>query len=218
MDTKTILHHVDHTILAPQATWEEVKTICDEAKWGHAASVCIPPCFVKKASDYLQGEIPVCTVIGFPHGNVATEVKVFEAEYARLCGATELDMVINVGMVKEARWTDLLDELKAMRVASRGAILKVIIETCLLTDGEKAKLCELVSEAGADYIKTSTGFSTGGATVADVLLFRKNLAPGVKIKASGGIRTMEAANAFLEAGADRLGSSALIPLAKQQKP
>lgn len=218
MDTKTILQHVDHTVLAPQATWEDVKTICEEAKWGHAASVCIPPCFVKKASDYLQGEIPVCTVIGFPHGNVSTEVKVFEAEYARRCGAVELDMVINIGMVKEARWTDLLEELKAMRVACEGATLKVIIETCLLTDEEKARLCELVSEAGADYIKTSTGFSTGGATVADVLLFREKLAPQVRIKASGGIRTMEAAQAFLEAGADRLGSSALIPLAKQQKP
>lgn len=216
MDIKTILQHVDHTILSPQATWEEVKAVCCEAQWGNAASVCIPPCFVKKAAEYLQGSIPVCTVVGFPHGNVASEVKVFEAGHALRCGAAEIDMVINVGMVKEENWGDLFAELQAMRETCHDAVLKVIIETCLLTEAEKVRLCELVSEAGADYIKTSTGFSTGGATVEDVLLFRRTLAPRVKIKASGGIRTFEAAKEFLRAGADRLGSSALIPLAKQE--
>lgn len=218
MDTKTILQHVDHTILSPQATWEEVKTVCEEAQWGNAASVCIPPCFVKKAAEYLQDTIPVCTVIGFPHGNVPSEVKVFEAEYALSSGASEVDMVINVGMVKEENWDELFAELRAMRKAAQGAVLKVIVETCLLTEAEKVKLCHLVSKAGADYIKTSTGFSTGGATVEDVMLFRTHLAPGVKIKASGGIRSFESAQAYLNAGADRLGSSALIPLAKQEKP
>lgn len=216
MHIKTILQHVDHTILSPMATWKEVKIACEEAQWADAASVCIPPCFVKQAAAHLHGTVPVCTVVGFPHGNVPSEGKVFEAEYALQAGAAEVDMVINIGMVKDEHWDSLLAELQAIREATQGAVLKVIVETCLLTKAEKKTLCHLVSEAGADYIKTSTGFSSGGAMLADVLLFRAHLAPQVRIKASGGIRSLEAAQAFLLAGADRIGSSALIPLAKQQ--
>lgn len=216
MEMKTILQRVDHTILSPQARWEEVKTICDEAIWGEAASVCLPPCYVAQAAEYLKGRIPVCTVVGFPHGNVTSAIKALEAEHALASGAVEIDMVINLGMVKDQRWEELFSELCTMRSVCQGAVVKVIVETCLLTEEEKRKLCRLVSEAKADYIKTSTGFSTGGATVEDVRLFRANLSKDVKIKASGGIRTFEAAQAMVEAGADRLGSSALIPLAKQQ--
>lgn len=217
MEIKSMLQHVDHTILSPQAKWEEVKIICEEAKWGQAASVCIPPCYVSQAADYLNGSIPVCTVVGFPHGNVTSEIKALEAEHALGSGAVEIDMVINLGMVKDERWDDLLSELCTLRAVCQGYVLKVIVETCLLTEEEKRKLCHLVSEAKADYIKTSTGFSTGGATAEDVRLFRAILPKEVKIKASGGIRSFEAAQAMLEAGADRLGSSALIPLAKQKK-
>lgn len=216
MNDKEILKHVDHTILKPEATWVEAKQICDEGLWGQTASVCLSPCFVPTAVEYLAGRLTVCTVIGFPHGNVDTKVKAFEAEQARRAGATEIDMVISLGLVKEGRWDDLLSQVRAVKSAGEDALLKVIVEACLLTQEEKIRLCTLVSEAGADYIKTSTGFSSGGANVEDVTLFRQHIAPGVKIKAAGGIRRFEAARAFLDAGADRIGSSALVPLAMKQ--
>jgi len=217
MDTREILKHVDHTILKPEATWLEAKQICDEGLWGQTACVCLSPCFVPPAVEYLEGRLAVCTVIGFPHGNVDTQVKVFEAEHARRAGASEIDMVISLGLVKEGRWDALLSQVRAVKTAGEDAILKVIVEACLLTQEEKIRLCTLVSEAGADYIKTSTGFSSGGATIEDVTLFRLHIAPGVKIKAAGGIRSFEVAHAFLNAGADRIGSSALIPLAMKQE-
>lgn len=211
MDKQSILNHVDHTILKPEATWEQVRQLCDDAIWGQTASVCIPPCFVSPAAEYLNGRLTIGTVIGFPHGNVDTAVKAFEMERALSAGAGELDMVIRLGLVKEGRWDALLDELRVLRAAAQNAQLKVIVECCLLTETEKCRLCDLVVEAEADYIKTSTGFSTGGASVADVALFHK-LAPTLKIKAAGGIRTFEAAQALLDAGADRIGSSALVAL------
>lgn len=215
MDQKEILRRVDHTILKPEATWPQVQVICDEALWGNCASVCIPPCFVSPVAEYLQGRVPVCTVLGFPHGNVDTASKCFEAQRAIAAGAAELDMVINLGFVKQQRWDALLEELRALRAVCEGKILKVIIETCLLEQEEKRRLCHLVSESGADFIKTSTGFSTGGAALADVQLFRENVAPSVRIKASGGIRDFAAAEAFVAAGAVRLGSSALVALARE---
>lgn len=214
MTQQDILHTVDHTILKPEATWDDAKRICDEALWGNTASVCLSPCFVPKAAHYLQGRLPLCTVIGFPHGTSATEVKAWESEHALRYGAHEIDMVIGLGLVRDARWEALLAEVRTVKAACGDAILKVIVEACLWTDAEKIRLCELVSAAGADFIKTSTGFSAGGATLADVRLFRSHIAPHVKIKAAGGIRTFADATAFLEAGADRLGSSALVALAK----
>jgi len=215
MEKKEILHKVDHTILKPEATWDEVKKICDEGIWGSCASLCISPVFVERAAEYVEGSIPICTVVGFPHGNSTTASKAFEAAQAVKEGAREVDMVIHVGMVKEGRWDKVLEDIRAVKEACAGELLKVIVEACLLTEEEKIRLCQLVSQSGAEYIKTSTGFSTGGATVADVQLFRREIAPHVKIKAAGGIRSFEAAEAFLKAGADRLGSSALVPLAKQ---
>ncbi len=213
MDKSAILRCVDHTILKPEATWDEVRLLCDEALWGQTASVCIPPSFVAPAADYLAGRMTIGTVIGFPHGNVDTAAKAFEMERALSGGAGELDMVIHLGLVKEGRWDAVLDELRVLRSAAQGAQLKVIVECCLLTQEEKRRLCDLVQEAKADYIKTSSGFSTGGATVEDVALFRQQ-APGLKIKAAGGIRSFEAAQALLDAGADRIGSSALVALAR----
>lgn len=216
MTKQQILQQVDHTILKPEATWMQVQAVCDEALWGGVASVCLSPCHVAEAAKYLGAHLPICTVIGFPHGTSEWRVKAFEAECARASGATELDLVLSLGLVKEGRWSAVLDELRSLRTAADGAILKVIVETCLLTQEEKRRLCALVSEAGADYIKTSTGFSSGGATLADVRLFRAELATSVKIKAAGGIRSFESAQAFLEAGADRIGSSALVALAKAE--
>ena len=213
MDTKEILRHCDHTLLKQEATWEQIKNICDEGKAYECASVCIPASYVKQAADYVGNDLKICTVIGFPNGYSTTEVKVFETEDAVRNGADEIDMVVNLGWVKDQRWSDVLEEMKSIKASCNGRILKVIVEACLLTEAEKVKLCELVTEAGAEYIKTSTGFSTGGATVEDVALFKAHIGPGVKIKAAGGIRTFEAAKAMMEAGADRIGASALVKLA-----
>ena len=212
MDKKDILRHCDHTLLKQEATWAQIQQICDEGKAHECASVCIPASYVKQAADYVGNDLKICTVIGFPNGYSTTEVKVFETEDAVRNGADEIDMVVNLGWVKDQRWDELLQEMKSIKASCNGRILKVIVEACLLTQEEKIKLCELVTEAGADYIKTSTGFSTGGATVEDVALFKAHIGPEVKIKAAGGIRTFEAAQAMMDAGADRIGASALVKL------
>lgn len=212
MDKKDILRHCDHTLLKQEATWAQIQQICDEGKKYECASVCIPASYVKQAADYVGNDLKICTVIGFPNGYSTTEVKVFETEDAVRGGADEIDMVVNLGWVKDQRWDDLLHEMKSIKASCNGRILKVIVEACLLTQEEKIKLCELITEAGADYIKTSTGFSTGGATVEDVALFKAHIGPEVKIKAAGGIRTFEAAQAMMDAGAERIGASALVKL------
>ncbi len=214
MDIKNILAHCDHTLLKQTATWAQIKTICDEGMAYHCASVCIPASYVKQAADYVGNQLKICTVIGFPNGYSTTEVKVFETEDAVRNGADEIDMVINLGWVKDQRWDDLLAEIKAVKESCAGRILKVIVETCLLTEEEKIRMCEIVTQAGADFIKTSTGFSTGGATRADIALFKAHVGPNVKIKASGGIHSMEDAQALMDLGADRLGASALVGLVK----
>lgn len=213
-DKKKLLGMVDHTLLLQTATWEEIKALCDDAMEYGTASVCIPPCYVKPAKEYVGEKMKICTVIGFPNGNVTTEVKVFETEDAIKNGADEIDMVINIGMLKAGNDTYVLDEIKQMKKACDGHILKVIIETCLLTEEEKIKMCEIVTEAGADYIKTSTGVSTAGATFADVELFAKYVGPNVRIKAAGGISSIEDAEKFVELGASRLGTSRMIKLLK----
>jgi len=212
MDRSDILKHVDHTILTTTATWEQVKKICDEGMRFGTASVCIPPRFVKKAADYVGHKVKICTVIGFPNGYATPEVKVYETEDAIRNGAVEIDMVVNLGLVKQGDWEGILEEIKAVKASCKGHILKVIVETCQLTQEEKIALCRLVSMSGADFIKTSTGFSTGGATVEDVKLLRQTVAPGIRVKAAGGIRTFEQAQAMLDAGADRIGASALVGL------
>ena len=212
MNKQDIMSRVDHTVLTTTATWEQVKKICDEGMKYAAASVCIPPCYVKKAAQYVEGKLKICTVIGFPNGYHATAVKVFETEDAVRCGADEIDMVINLGMAKSGDWKGVLEEIKAVKAACSGRVLKVIVETCQLTQEEKIAACHAVSEAGADFIKTSTGFSTAGATVEDIALFKAHVAPGVRIKAAGGIRTFEQAQAMIDAGADRIGASALAAL------
>lgn len=217
MRKEEILAHVDHTLLKPEATWSEAESICNDALEASVASACIPPVFVERAADVLQGRMPLCTVIGFPHGTSTSKVKALEAEDAVRRGADELDMVISLSMVKEGRFSPLLEEIRRVKEVSQGRVLKVIVEACLLTEKEKIRLCHLLSESGADYMKTSTGFSSGGATIEDVRLFRSELAPHMKIKAAGGIRTWEVAEAFLRAGADRIGSSALVSLAKAEK-
>lgn len=217
MDNKTILATVDHTLLTQTATWAEIKQICDDGVAYGCASVCIPASYVKQAAEYLGDKLPVCTVIGFPNGYSTTAVKVFEAKDAIANGAKEIDMVINIGWVKDERWDDLLAEIKALKAACGGLVLKVIIETCLLTDEEKVKLCQIVSEGGADYIKTSTGFSTAGATREDVALFKANVASHVKIKAAGGIASLQDAADFLNLGANRLGTSRIVKLVKGQE-
>ena len=214
MELKEILTHVDHTLLAQTSTWEQIKAICDDGMKYETASVCIPPSFVKKAKDYVGEKLSICTVIGFPNGYHTTKVKIFEAEDAIANGADEIDMVINVGMVKEGRFADVENEIRALKKAAGEKILKVIIETCLLTDEEKAHMCKICGAAGADYIKTSTGFSTGGATFSDVALFAENVPEGLKIKAAGGISSIEDAEKFLELGADRLGTSRIVKIAK----
>lgn len=212
MNKQEILSKVDHTLLKQTATWEEIRTICDEGMEHHTASVCIPPCFVKRAAEYVQGKVAVCTVIGFPNGNMTTATKVFETEDAVRNGADEIDMVINIGDVKAAAYDKVLGEIRAVKEACGGKLLKVIIETCLLTDEEKIKMCEVVTASGAEYIKTSTGFSTGGATFADVKLMRKFVGAEIKVKAAGGISSVEDAEKFIALGADRLGTSRLILL------
>lgn len=214
MDRKEILSRVDHTILAPAATWEQVKAVCDEGREFGTASVCIPPRYVKRANDYVSGSLKICTVIGFPNGYSTPEVKVFETEDAIRDGADEIDMVINQGLAKEGDWEGVLAEIRAVKASCNGRILKVIIEACSFTQEEKIALCRVVSMSGAEFIKTSTGFAAGGATVEDVQLFREHISPDMRIKAAGGIRTFEQAQAMLEAGADRIGASALVALAQ----
>ena len=217
MDNKTILAAVDHTLLTPTATWAEIKQICDDGLACGCASVCIPPSYVKQAAGYLGEKLPVCTVIGFPNGYATTAVKVFEAMDAIANGAKEIDMVINLGWVKDGRWDELLSEIKALKEACGPLVLKVIVETCLLTGEEKVKLCRIVEHSGADYIKTSTGFSSAGATREDVALFKANVAPHVKIKAAGGISSLRDAEDFLALGAHRLGTSRIVKLIKGQR-
>lgn len=217
MNVNEILSHVDHTLLLQTAIWEEIRGICDDAVQYRTASVCIPPSFVKQASEYLAGKMPVCTVIGFPNGNMTTKTKEFEAQDAIANGADELDMVINIGWLKEKKYDLVEEEIRALRTVCGGKILKVIIETCFLTEQEKIKMCEIVTGAGADYIKTSTGFVGGGATFEDVRLFAEHVGENVKIKAAGGITSMEDAERFLALGADRLGTSRIIKLVKNQE-
>ncbi len=217
MDMERILAAVDHTLLTQGATWEEIKGICDDGLKYHTASVCIPPSYVKAAKDYVGDALAVCTVIGFPNGYATTAVKCFETEDAVKNGADEIDMVINIGWVKDKKWDELLAEIKAVKAACGGKLLKVIIETCLLTDEEKIKMCEIVSQSGAEYIKTSTGFAGGGATREDVALFAKHVAPHMKIKAAGGIAGLQDAQDFLDLGASRLGTSRIIKAVKGQQ-
>ena len=212
-----ILSHVDHTLLAPAATWEEIRKIADDGLRYGTASICIPPTFVARAAEYLGGRLPVCTVIGFPTGYHTTAVKVAETAQAVADGADEIDMVIDIGAVKEGRFDFTLAEIKAVRAACEGKILKVIIETCLLTTEEKIKLTEIVSESGADYIKTSTGFSTAGATPEDVKIFAEHRKNGLKIKAAGGISSFADAEEFLALGAERLGTSRIVKLVQAEE-
>ncbi|MDE6841328.1 MAG: deoxyribose-phosphate aldolase [Oscillospiraceae bacterium] len=217
MDNQTILSAVDHTLLAQTATWEEIRQTCDDGVAYGCASVCIPASYVRRAADYLGGKLPVCTVIGFPNGYSTTAVKVFEAQDAIANGAREIDMVINIGWAKDGRWDELLAEIQAVKAACGERVLKVIVETCLLTDEEKVRLCRIVSDSGADYIKTSTGFSAAGATREDVALFKANVAPHVKIKAAGGIASLQDGLDFLALGADRLGTSRIVRLVKGER-
>jgi len=214
MELSAILTHVDHTLLAPTATWEEIRALCDDGMRFATASVCIPAAYVKAAKAYVGDRLAICTVIGFPTGYATTAAKCFEAADAVKNGADEVDMVVNLGWVKDGKFEDVLEEIRAIKAACDGRILKVIIETCLLTDEEKIALCDTVSRSGADYIKTSTGFSTGGATPHDVALFAAHVQPHVKIKAAGGIATVADAEEFLALGADRLGTSRLVKIAK----
>ncbi len=217
MNTEEMLKHVDHTLLLQGASWAEIKQICDDAMKYHTASVCIPASYVKQAKEYMGDRMNVCTVIGFPNGYSTTAAKVFEAKDAIANGAVEIDMVINIGWLKDGRYDDILTEIKALKAACGTLILKVIIETCLLTDEEKIKMCEIVTQSGADYIKTSTGFSTAGATFDDVRLFAEHVGKNVKIKAAGGIATLDDAEKFLALGADRLGTSRIVKLVKGQE-
>ena len=214
MTIKDILGKVDHTELKQVATWNDIKSLCDDAIKYEVASVCIPPSYVKEAADYLQGKVAVCTVIGFPNGYNSTAVKVFETKDAISAGADEIDMVINIGWLKDGKYDLILDEIKSIKEACGDKILKVIIETCLLTDEEKVKMCEIVSNSGADFIKTSTGFSTAGATFADIELFSKNVAEHVQMKAAGGISSLDDAYKFVELGATRLGTSRIVKIVK----
>ena len=214
MELKKILSTVDHTLLAQGATWEEIRAICDDGMKFETASVCIPASFVKQAKEYVGDRLAICTVIGFPNGYATTAAKCFMAHDAVQNGADEVDMVINIGWAKDAKWDDITAEIRDIKGHCGDKILKVIIETCLLTDEEKIALCKCVSDSGADYIKTSTGFSTAGATFADVELFAKHVAPHVKIKAAGGISSIEDAEKFIALGADRLGTSRIVKIAK----
>jgi deoxyribose-phosphate aldolase len=217
MDRKEILSHVDHTLLKPEATWPQIRTLCDEAIENGCASVCINTCYVRQAAEYMAGRVAVCCVVGFPLGAMDTESKCFEAKKAIENGASEVDMVINIGWLKNGQYDDVKNEIAAVKKAVGSHVLKVIIETCLLTDAEKEKMCDIVPEAGADYIKTSTGFSTGGATFADIELFARCVKGRCKIKAAGGISTVEDMEKFLALGADRLGTSRAVKLMNGQQ-
>ena len=214
MEINRILSKVDHTLLKQESTWEQIRAICDDGMKYNTASVCVPPAFVKAAKEYVGDKLAICTVIGFPNVYNTTAVKCFETEDAVQNGADEIDMVINIGWVKEQKWNELLKEIKAVKKACHGKLLKVIIETCLLTEEEKVKMCKIVSESGAEYIKTSTGFSTGGATREDIALFAANISPELKMKAAGGISSIKDAEDFIALGADRLGTSRLIKIMK----
>lgn len=212
METKEMLQYIDHTLLKPVCTWDEIETLCKEALSYHTASVCIPPSYVKRAREAFGPELPICTVIGFPLGYNPTEAKVCEARTALRDGADELDMVINLGDVKNRDFEKVYEEIRALRETAGSRILKVIVETCYLTRDEKIRLCEIVTKAGADYIKTSTGFGTAGATMEDILLFKEHIGSSVKIKAAGGIRTREDLEAFIQAGCSRIGTSFAVKL------
>ena len=214
MDLKEILSKCDHTLLSQTATWDEIRAVCDDGMKYHTASVCIPASFVKQAKEYVGDTLPICTVIGFPNGYDTTKAKCFMASDAVDNGADEVDMVINIGWAKEQKWDAITEEIAAVKAACGGKLLKVIIETCLLTDEEKIALCKCVSDSGAEYIKTSTGFSKAGATFHDVELFAAHVSPHVKIKAAGGISSLEDAEKFIELGASRLGTSRIVKLAK----
>ena len=217
MDITEILNKVDHTLLNPAATWDEIKDICDDGMKYKTASVCIPASYVKAAKEYVGDGLKICTVIGFPNGYSTTATKCFETRDAVLNGADEIDMVINIGWLKDKRYDDILNEIKLIKAECNGKILKVIIETCLLTDEEKIKMCQIVSASGADFIKTSTGFSVGGATREDIALFAQNVADHVKIKAAGGISTLTDAENFVDLGASRLGTSRIVKLVKNEQ-
>lgn len=214
MDRLEILKHVDHTLLAQDAAWEDIRQILDDAAAYGTASACIPAAYVRRAADYVDGRLPICTVIGFPNGYSTPQTKVYEARDAVANGASEIDMVIHVGALKDKRYDEIEEEIRRVHEACQGRILKVIIETCLLAKEEKIAMCGIVTRAGAEYIKTSTGFSSGGATFADVELLKRHVGEGVKVKAAGGIRSFEDAERFLELGADRLGTSRLVKLMK----
>ena len=214
MNVTDILAKCDHTLLSQTATWAEIQAICDDGLHYHTASVCIPASYVKQAKEYVDGKLPICTVIGFPNGYDTTAAKCFMASDAVDNGAEEVDMVINIGWVKDRKWDDLLSEIKAVKAACKGKLLKVIIECCFLTDEEKVKMCEIVTASGADYIKTSTGFGGGGATREDVALFAKHVGPDVKIKAAGGIADLKDAEDFIRLGASRLGTSRIVKAVK----
>lgn len=214
MTHSEVLKMVDHTLLAQTATWEEIRQICDDGLRYGTASVCIPPCYVAAAAEYVQGKLPICTVIGFPNGNHTTEAKIYEAKDAIANGASELDMVINIGALKAKNYAYVQNEIEKLKEVCDNKILKVIIETCLLNEEEKIKMCEIVTQAKADYIKTSTGFSTGGATFDDIELFAKYVGPDVKIKAAGGISSFDDAEKFISLGASRLGTSRLVKIEK----
>ena len=216
MDITKILSYVDHTLLSQSATWDEIKAICDDGiKYG-CASVCIPPSYVKEAAEYVDGKIKICTVIGFPNGYNTTKVKCFEATDAVENGADEIDMVINIGMLKDKKYEELLSEISEVKKACKGRLLKVIIETCLLTEEEKVMMCRIVSQSGADFIKTSTGFSRGGATREDIRLFSENVDSNLKIKAAGGIASIKDAEDMLGLGAERLGTSRIVKIVKNE--
>ena len=217
MDINKILSLVDHTLLSQTATWEQIKTICDDGMKYNVASVCIPACYVKKAKDYVGDKLKICTVIGFPNGYSTTKTKLFETKDAIDNGADEIDMVINIGMLKERLYNEVEDEIRQIKNVCGDKILKVIIETCLLTGEEKIKMCAIVTNSGADFIKTSTGFSTEGATFDDVALFKKHVGSNVKIKAAGGIKTLDDAEKFINLGASRLGTSRIIKLVNNEE-
>lgn len=216
IDIEKIVRSCDHTLLKPEATWEQIRELCDDGARYGTASVCIPPCYARQAVEYLDGRLPVCVVIGFPNGNSTTASKVFEAKEAIDNGVSEVDMVINIGWLKDRKYQEIENEIREIKAAVGSHVLKVIIETCLLSDEEKIRMCEIVTAAGADYIKTSTGFNAGGATFADVELMAQHVGPGVKVKAAGGIASLEDAQKFLDLGASRLGTSRIIKILKAQ--
>ena len=216
MEKREIFRFIDHTLLKQDAVWEQIREICLQGMECETASVCIPPSFVKQAADFVEGKLPICTVIGFPNGYQTTAVKAFEAAEAVKNGAAEIDMVINIGWAKAKRYDDILQEINTVKDACGGKLLKVIIETCLLTEEEKIALCDVVSRSKAEFIKTSTGFAGGGATLEDIRLFKKYVTGDTKIKAAGGIRSVADVEAFLAAGADRLGTSSLLDMLKQE--